>query len=696
MKKNGGMCEARSNRFRLVGGWLGLGLVWSWLLMPLTAAEFHVDLSKGLDTNAGTAAAPFQTIPRALEGIPAGSTVYLHPGNYPALEFKAKVGMAIVEGGLVTLKPALDVADPLQSVSIARVQIGSRAGVFAGPDSKGTYDVNLRVEKVRIPDGVFLYGGRHLQIVGCLVERIGPWTGSEENIEKVAVQLGGCSDVLIEECEVTNTGTGLFLSGSDVRALRNRIHDIRHDGIRIVSLKDSLVEGNEIFNLDDGVEDKDVTWSRHCDAIHIFIPGPGVPGSQNSRVTIRGNRMFNCESQGIQFNNYLRNKELWNEDITIENNVFGPTRANAVNIADPVDGIIFRHNTFVSFAESRTFRGEGRDIVCDNSTFRISPNCKRAQVYNNILTNAFEIPSGWFAGNNVITTAKLVGLPTRFDVVAPDVKLVKPDAFDGHLEAESPAVDVGTRLVAAPLLETDILGTKRDARPDAGAFEVPGRSPAAETPAPVVKEPVRVYADDFRDANLDEDPWLGGVGMRGLAWSAPEGQTPWKLRAVASGDGEFRAIFSAQGLKDETWMMAANCGEWADGKATVTVTNAYNQAGSGILLRGNEATEGYLVDWVKGRITLRKRGTDETIAETELAQSASILGPKDGRTMVVSIARGSGGVKITVTDEAGAELLEAVDKTSAFPKGRLALFNRSSNGSHRTDFDAVKLELAGR
>jgi len=678
--------------FTLAFGWI---LLSTGMTLPAKSDSFYVDAAKGSDTNPGTAQAPFQTIQRALEGIPGGSTIFLKPGKYAAIEHKAKVGLAVVDGEMVTIKPAPDVADPLKEVSIARIQIGSRAGVLAGPEAKGTYDVNLRIEKISIPDGIYIYGGRNFQLVGCLVERIGPWTGSVENIEKVGVELGACSDVLIEGCEVTRTGTGLFLSGSNVRALKNRIHNIRHDGIRIVSLKDSLVEGNEIFNLDDGVEDKDATWSRHCDGIHVFIPGPGVPGAQNSRVIIRGNRIYNCESQGIQFNNYLRNKELWNEDITIENNIFGPTRANAVNIADPVDGIIFRHNTFVSFPESRTFQGEGREVECNNSVFRISTPCKRAQVYNNILTNAFESAPGWFVGHNVIVTPKLAGLPTRNDVVVADVQFSDAAAFDGRLAPGSPAVNVGTRLAPTPAWEDDFYGTKRDARPDAGAYEIPGQTPPAESPMPVLKEPVRFLVDDFRDANVDEDPWLAGDGQRGLAWTAPAGQTQnWKPKAMTDGDGNYQPVLSPQGIKGDSWVIAANAGEWADGKVSLTVSNAYNTGGSGVLLRGNADTEGYLVDFARGSLFLRSKAKDGPIEETPLAEGLPTLPRLGTVSYVVSIEDSAQGVKITVSlDDKDAKPVVAWDKNKRLARGHLALFNRSHNGSHRTDIMAIKLEV---
>jgi len=652
----------------------------------VSAGDFFVNAGGGSDGNPGTRNAPFKTLAQALASARGGETIFLFEGEYPAIEYSGKAGGNIFEGNYVTIKPAPEVQDPLKSVSIERVKIGARAGVLAGEDKTGSFDVWLRLENLRLPDGVFLFGGRHLQLAHCRIERAGPWVGSVENIEKSAVELGGCSDVLIEKCDITNTGIGLTLNGSDIRVVGNRIHDIRHDGIRCVSAKDTLIENNEIFNLDDGVEDSEAKWSRHCDGIHIFIPGPGTPGAQNSRVTVRGNKIYNCESQGIQFNNYLREKDLWNEEITIENNVFGPTRANAVNIADPVDGIIFRHNTFVVFPEERTFKGEGRDIVCNNSIFRINPACKRGQVYNNILSNSFEIPRGWFVGNNVLVSSSPKLVPTRFDVVTQDAKLADPAAFDGRLAADSPAVNVGTRLAPAGALEKDLMGTQRDARPDAGAFEVAGQNPVQETPPVPFAGPAKRYVDDFRDANLDEDPWLAAVGQRGIAWTAMGEQMPWGFRSVPDEEGKPAVLFTPQGLKGASWMFSNIEDQKGDARIRLIVANAYNQGGSGVLLRANRQTEGYLVDLAGGRIVRRSMDAAGQIAETVLVQGAPLL-PRTGfRTFAIALSKEGSGVKISVDADAdGSPDLEAEEKPAIFQAGGLALYNLSRNGAHRTD-----------
>lgn len=661
----------------------------------LWADDFYVNPAKGSESNPGTKEAPFKTLAQALAAARGGETIFLSDGEYPAIEYPGKVGANIFNDKYVTVKPAPEVADPHKTVSIERVKIGARAGVLAGEERKGSFDVWLRLENLHLPDGVYLFGGKHLQLVNCLIERIGPWVGSVENIEKTAVEVDGCSDIFVEGCEVTNSGIGLALKGADMRVVGNRIHDIRHDGIRCVSAKDALVENNEIFNLDDGIEDGAADWNRHCDGIHIFIPGPGVPGAQNSRVTIRGNRIYNCESQGIQFNNYLREKTLWNEDITIENNVFGPTRANAVNIADPVDGIIFRHNTFVAFPGERTFKGEGRDIICNNTTLRINPTCKRGQVYNNILTNTFTVSPGWFAGNNVIVSSSPNIVPTRFDVLAQDARLADPAAFDGRLMPDSPAVNVGTRLAPAGPVEKDIAGTPRDARPDAGAFEVAGQNPVPEPQPTAFSGPAKRYLDDFRDANLDEDPWLSGAGQRGIAWSVLGDQQPWAFRTLPDEEGKRAVIFSPQGVKGASWMFS-NIEELSgDAKVRLAVSNAYNQGGAGVLLRANRETEGYLVDLAGGRIVRRSKDAGGQITETVLVEGASLLPRTGPRTFEISLSKEGGGVKIAVDADAdGSVDLEADDTAGGISSGGLALYNLSGNGSHRTDFRQVDYTLS--
>jgi len=671
------------------------------LLAPLMglAAEITVDPQAGNDANAGSPDAPLKTLEAAFAKAAAGDTIFLNAGDYPDFQYMGGKDRKtpLIEGGYVTVKPTPGVANPKESVSLGRLTFGARVGQYNGEDRKGVFDINLRIEGVKLRDGVYTYGGRRMQLVDCRIEREPPWVGSAEAIEKFAVSFGPGDELLVEGCEITNTGGGIVLNSVNTIARNNKIHDITHDGIRCISAKNTLVEGNDIWNLDDGVEDNDPRgkgWNRHCDAIHIFIPGPGVPGAENDGVIIRGNRMWNCESQAMQFNNYLRKKDLWNKNITIENNIFGPTRANVINIADPVDGIIVRNNTFVYFPEGRTFQGLGREIHCENHTFRINPICKRAQIYNNIFMNGSPNSPGWFVGYNVLVNPSVNSFPTRTDVVVDELKFVDRDAFDGKLPTDSPAMNVGTRLAPAGSVETDFYGAPRDLRPDAGAYEQPGQSPPAEEPLPTFVGPARVYVDDFLDGSIAADPWLSGEGQLGLSWAPTEGQKPWEEQKLNDPDGD-PAAFSSLGQKGESWMIAEQGDDWRDIKVNTRIRNAYNNLGAGVLLRGNAQTEGYLIDLAQGRITARKLDAAGNIAEKKLASNGENYLPRTMyRDFVYQIEDTASGVKISLdADGDGVIDLEALHENSYFNAGRIGLYNNSKNGSHRTDVTNVKVNL---
>lgn len=667
------------------------------LPLMLQAAEITVDAQAGDDANSGAANAPLKTLEAAFAKAQVGDVIYLKPGDYADFTFRGGLDQHLFAGeGMVTIQPAPGVDNPQESISIGRMTFGVRAGSFSGEDGRGVFDINLRVEGVKLRDGVYTFGGRNMELVNCRIERAPPWVGSVEAIEKFAVVFGAGDGLVVEGCEITNTAGGIVLSTVNGIARNNKIHDITHDGIRCVSTKNTLVEGNDIWNLDDGVEDGDPRgegWNRHCDAIHIFIPGPGVPGAENDGVIIRGNRMWNCESQAMQFNNYLRNDELWNKNITIENNIFGPTRANVVNIADPVDGIIVRNNTYVFFPEGRTFQGLGREIHCDNHTFRITPRCKNAQVYNNIFSNSAPALPGWFVGYNLLVNPSPNNFPTRTDIVVSELQFVDREAFDGKLPADSPAINAGTRLAPAGSVATDFYGTPRDLRPDIGAYELPGQNPPAEAPLPTFTGPAKVYLDDFLDGSIAADDWLNGPGQQGLSWVAPDGQKSWGAQKLSDASGD-PAAFSGLGIKDESWMIS-EVADLQDIVVTQRIRNAYNDRGAGVLLRGNAATEGYLVDLATGTISARKLDSGGSIASKELASNGENYLPRTMyRTFVYAVTDTPAGVKITLdADGDGTVDVEAIDENRTFAQGAIGLYNNSKNGSHRTDVTNVEVAL---
>jgi len=321
---------------------------------------------------------------------------------------------------------------------------------------------------------------KFVHIDNSLLEVHGPWTGSEANIEKTGVYIRGGSDITLENSEITRVGTGISANADRVKILNNHIHDITHDGIRCTGLVDSLIEGNRIHGLDDGVEDGEESWNKHCDAIHLFISGTSIESAvrPNSYVTIRGNVIYNIESQSVQFNNYYQFPHIHNNNIIFENNIFGPVNAAFIfNDADAVDDLTLRGNTFVYMPGGTTYSSPytetKRTITCDAFGVRVTPNTTNLKVYNNILVYNWGWPVGTaeiFDYNVVINPAftdASIGGPNTIPVFTEQFK--NASNIDGVIVDNSPAI--GAANTEYPAYGFDAYGFTRDSSPDIGAFE---------------------------------------------------------------------------------------------------------------------------------------------------------------------------------------------------------------------------------
>lgn len=467
----------------LNGWWRSGALIWSvcGIYTAAFSAVYHVDAVEGDDSSGdGSLENPYQTVATALARLVGGDELVLHDGNYGALEFPNGQDLF---SNWVEIRAA-DGTSP----KVDRILISGASG----PDSSGSYNAYLRFvglhvlgQGIRASDNpiasVRIQGPRHLEIRDCLIETDGPWTGSDANIEKTAVYIRSGSNITVSDCEITRTGTGMQLRGQDFKILRNHLHDLTHDGIRVMGLWNSLVEGNRIHGLDDGVNDGEADWNKHCDGIHIFIQGGAAENLQpNRNLVFRGNVIYDTESMGVQFNNYGPHPQIRNSDITFENNILGPADAyNAFNlhVSEPVDNIIFRNNTMV-YVEGGTFyqspnNETHRTLNCQSVRVAIGASSTGVQVYNNILYHGFDWPistavvwdrnlvMGWYG-------AGAVGGPNVITVR--ESPLVDPLAFDGILKEGSVAIDAGMN----PVYGLDIYGHVRDAKPDIGAVEVGG------------------------------------------------------------------------------------------------------------------------------------------------------------------------------------------------------------------------------
>ena len=675
----------------LVGLVLSQTVIW--------AATYHVDAENGNDeTGDGTLGNPYRTLTKIRPFLVGSDTVILYNGNYGSIAEGR--GPSNVFDDWVTYKAAVG-ATP----EIDRISFGANGSQYYGENYSGTFDVYMKIIGMHILDGVGIYGARHVEIENCLIERIAPWTGSVENIEKTAFYMRGGNDITISSCEITRTGTGIGVWGHNVKLINNHIHDITHDGIRCTGLWDSLIEGNIIHGLDDGVDDADgFDWNRHCDGIHIFIAGSSAPGMPNHNVIFRGNVVYDCESQGVQFNNYYLHPEVRNNNITFENNIFGPTRANVFNNADPCDTLIFCNNTYIYFPNGREYVSQFRTIQCNNHILRISENSTNVQVYNNILAH-----SGGGGDNATIFDWNLIQKPVsgaaygRFTIIDTDVQFENPEAFDGKLLPTSKAINAGTRIFApTPIYEFDREGTRRDSRPDIGAYEVPGENPEPEQEPPKYPGIKTIFIDDFEDADFGVDPWLEAEGQQGLSWYHPiVGSPKYKIQ----GDGaapDPNNILTGFIQSESSWLFSEQGSNWANYTLEFDAYNSYLWIGAGPVLLAKDPQNCYWLDISRdnGRFIRFMRDSTGNPTMTILETNSTIEMPHSGkRQYKIFIEHDEAGITFTVdADNDGVVEFTYTDNNpealEKFTAGGIGFHKDYPNMYHRISYDNIRVTVS--
>ena len=458
----------------------------------------------GSDANAGTAAAPKQTIAAAVSAFTGGSDLAFCRGGVwnEATTLKLRAG-ACSSASPCTVQDYGDgnLAAPLIQLN----QTGSNNGLEIAPGDDITRWEGLRIHNLHLAKnsadgqgfGVFLFRNvndvqmRCLEVnnygIGVHVNANGLSTGditlSDSSIHDNGAQgwLGGANRALVERNRFDNNGGynasmllhNVYLSGigdsSVVRGnwLTNSAVDgngqcigasmIAHNAIST----NLLIEGNLI---------EESTPAPGCWGLMVDAAGSTTEGHSNA--IIRGNVVRNVGNQSIGVSACV--------DCIIENNIVVQTKTGgSIGISSPnratsapdtdVTGTIVRNNT-VYFAGS----GNGR-------SYYIGERGANYVVTNNIGYHAnalagdscfdFDLVAGAYdtVNSNLCFGASFDSGTTGMDGMASTADplfLNAPD--DLRIDDTSPAYNSGSTVSAA---SSDMLGNVRDANPDRGAYE---------------------------------------------------------------------------------------------------------------------------------------------------------------------------------------------------------------------------------
>lgn len=428
-------------------------------------ARFHLDAVNGSDqTGDGSASAPYRSLAFVRPLLTTGDLVIFHDGDYGSIELRYQPFP-----GWVTLMAAPGASPSIQKLVVDGGGHPNRV-VWNG---RFNMNYHLRVIGFDIRDGVSIGGANHVRVERCTIRRSPPLNGSVTAIQRAGVEIRACRSIVVADCEITESPSGIGARGNDLILRNNHIHHLSHDGISLTGCDQVLVDGNTIHNLDDGASDTNPPdWNRHCDGMHITMESGAYPIDANAGITIRGNTIYHCEAMGIMYQNWSTRLHF-NSDFVVENNVFGPAGGYLLHFKDTCLGFVFRNNSVVTI-QNDSYQGLYRNLTCSNYQIALPSYASSTgvEIYNNILPN---ITGDWVRPQYT----------TRFDhnlfyqktsnfetgehaVLSPTNPFLSNTSFSGEISESSMAINAGSPLNAS---HSDIRRITRDAQPDIGAWE---------------------------------------------------------------------------------------------------------------------------------------------------------------------------------------------------------------------------------
>lgn len=374
-----------------------------------------------------TARRPFCSIARALEAATEGGTVVVREGSYPPV---VATGMA----------PA------------RRVTLTARRGeepVVAGLEVEHAED--LRITGLTFTATVVVRNSTDVQ-VDRNDFRLAPAGAQTPS----GVVLDEVQRVVVHGNRVTDGRDGVNVLGTvppstDLTITGNHFERLGNDGVHLSRGERILVAGNTFTDV---AKRDDIDPSAHADGMQVMGP--------TQSVTITGNRFSG--GRGILAMVTPRSVDLpgqGHQGLVISNNVFlGPDfgiRSFSTPGARIVNNTIWGQSTSTySGLDVRDRQGTANDrstgVVLANNVVKV------------LHVDPAVEPGAWTA--NLVASgtrgpADLAGTPSFADLAAGDARLARGSAgVDAAAPAHAPKVDIE--------------GRSRSARPDTGAYELPG------------------------------------------------------------------------------------------------------------------------------------------------------------------------------------------------------------------------------
>ena len=609
-------------------------LIFSLILCTVLYGQntYYID-DNGSDGNTGAIGSPWETPRYAADNMADGDTLYFREGDY------GTVRLGVTDGGgvdTVFSSTTFFRGYPGETVDFDSLVLGSTACAFRQNGCSGDFDtkdgysisvINIEFHRVDIAGGAYFHC-QNATLDSCNIQIHSPYNGTEQAIDRGAAVLQYAKNCTVNNCDITNTGWGMYVSLSESLTLTNNtIHDIYQDGMVILTVDTILIEGNEIMRLYDGAGDGDgFDWNRHCDGIHLYPLVYNATSDYGIRnVTIRGNKIYHCESMLMMVNpKHAETYEFSNW--IIEDNLFsGATGVALILNYMGVDGFIFRNNTMIDIPNDSFTRLEKTFNTTNTIIDFINPDISQGvECYNNLLgTGLNQAKSDQYDRydhNSTYVSSGYYTTPGIGFVYLTSDPFVEITDRDGVLDPSSVLINAGTRLFndfteRDDTERNDYYGVARDNRVDIGAYEYPGQSPAIEVIPDTEPETANTYKFDFGAPGITTiNPFLYNDTTNVLNWLNTNSSY------IVRFNSSFVSNSARPGFCSGGKFLTYSEEIFSEHTISLIARTSYNNIdGEGIIMMYQDDNNYYLYDIPSGRFVRRMAGV-----EIELSSPAGI------------------------------------------------------------------------
>lgn len=326
------------------------------LNLSVNAKTYYLDAVIGNDASPGSYTQPWKTLNKSKAVVASGDSVFLNNGNYGA--YAENLGTASRSNWITYLAAAGQTAVIFDYIDVDGLEVNAYLH-FEG------IDVLYPAQPTCPPYGSAIditsfKGVNFITLKNCKIHGINTYdSGGGILFNHILNSTASVHDLLVDHCEIYQTGSGIRFSGSKTTIANCEIHHIHGTMIGNLCGPMSATDLNAASNV--------LIEHNHLHDMHFYPSEPcyNTPGWSTAHASIigirgrdwvvRNNQIHDTWSPGIQLYNddcggkYDRANLLFENNLIYDNQGFQAFYNPGTSGGSYIGGnIIFRHNTIIS------------------------------------------------------------------------------------------------------------------------------------------------------------------------------------------------------------------------------------------------------------------------------------------------------------------------------------------------------------